>query len=220
MRGASLREALKPRGRVEIFITRGAPKLVLGERIPRRKGRPPLYKSESVDLSGCELLDHLTFENIIVNAGKDKVIEALSNGQMHLIARMAIGDNGTIPSDSTSPKTPLATRTGLYHEVYRADVESSVLDVGGDKHEVRFVKTFSAADVPITAFANQAMPVVNEVGLITVDPEVDPDPRADVAAPATPPADEALYAMRTFKSVPFEAADDVAITVRYTIYIE
>jgi hypothetical protein len=47
-----------------------------------------------------------------------------------------------------------------------------------------------------------------------------PLPRPPVAAPNTPDADESMFSIRTFKSVPFEAANEIAVTIRYTIYIE
>jgi hypothetical protein len=133
-----------------------------------------------------------------------------------------MGDRGTIPSDPTVPKVPVATMSALYNEVYRADAEAVVLDVGTPTvHEVKFVKTFSAVAIPITSFSNQAKPVINEVGLIMINPALPPPlPRPDVAAPDDPPADEVLFAIRTFKSVPFEASNDISVTIRYTIFIE
>ena len=74
---------------------------------------------------------------------------------------------------------------------------------------------------PITAFSNQANPIVNEVGLVMADLfGGNPLPRAPVAAPDPPDADEEVFSIRTFKSVPFEAANEIAITIRYTIFIE
>jgi len=105
--------------------------------------------------------------------------------------------------------------------VYRADIDAVVLNVGTPTvHEALFVKTFSAVDVPITSFSNQAVPVINEVGLITADLISLPLPRPPVAAPAAPPADEKLFSIRTFKSVPFESANQIAVTIRYTVFVE
>jgi hypothetical protein len=134
---------------------------------------------------------------------------------------MAVGDRGTIPQDSTVPKVPVDTQTTLYNEVYRADVDAVVLNVGTPTtHEVKFIKSFSSLIIPITAFSNQAAPVVSEVALITVDTGVTPLPRAPVAYPTLPDADEKMFSIRTFKSVPFEAANEISVTIRYTIYIE
>ena len=134
---------------------------------------------------------------------------------------MAIGDRGTIPSDPTVPKVPTSDLPGLYNEVYRDDIDGASLDVGTPGvHEVQFVKTFDAATVPITAFSNQAAPVINEVGLVTFDFSAGALPRPPVAAPDAPPADEVVFSLRTFKSVPFEAANEISVTIRYTIFIE
>lgn len=215
-----IRDSLNPQGKVELFVTRGVPRVTPGKLI--RSFPTKIYDSAELDFSGVELLHHETIKNIILNIGKDKVIESLATGFINAIARMAIGDRGTIPSDSTVPKVPVATMTDLYNEVYRDDIDVTTLNVGTPTvHEIKFVKTFSALTIPLTSFSNQANPVVNEVALITADLlGGNPLPRAAVAAPDSPDADERLFSIRTFKSIPFEAANEISITIRYTIFIE
>lgn len=224
----SFTDSLQLKGRVEVFHTLGAPRQIRGEEIKSHLPEeissklPRRYKSCELDFSNCQLISKEDSHNIIVGIGKDKVIEALTSGFINQIARMAVGDRGTIPSDPTQPKIAQATQTALFNEIYRADVDTVTLDVGvtPGTHEVKFIKTFSATVIPITAFSNQAVPVINEVGLIMADLlGGTPLPRADVASPATPEADESLFSIRTFKSVPFEAANEISITIRYTIYI-
>lgn len=200
------KDSISLKGRVEIFQTKGIPNVTKGE----------------IDFSECELLDTIVDHNIIVGIGKDKVIQALTTGFINQIARMAIGDRGTIPSDPTQPKVASPDQTELFNEVFRSDNDTFVLDIGNTPgvHEVKFIKTFSAVTIPLASFSNQALPVVNEVGLIMVDLNEAPLPRADVAAPNPPLSDESLFSIRTFKSVPFEAANEISITIRYTIYIE
>jgi len=217
------RDGLNPKGRVEIFHTQGAPRVALGDLVDRKlpPHSPKIYKSAELDFSDCNILSTEDIHNIIVNLGKDKVIQALTSGFVNQIMRMAIGDRGTIPSDPTQPKVPTANLTTLYNEIFRSDIDTFVEDTGGLVHEVKFIKTFSAANIPLTAFSNQASPVVNEIGLIMADAITGaPFPRSDIASPNTPNADESLFSLRTFKSVPFEAANDISITIRYTIYIE
>jgi hypothetical protein len=161
-----------------------------------------------------------THFNILVNSGKDKAILALAQGYVNPIGRMAIGDRGALPSNPQQTKVPVPTMSALYNEIYRADIDFIVPDVGTpDVHQVKFLKTFTAVDVPITAFSNQAQPIINEVGLITYD-ESEGWPRLPVAAPNPPPPDEALFSIRTFKSVPFESANEISVTIRYTIFID
>jgi len=182
---------------------------------------PRLFKSCELDFSSAPLLSSEHVNNIIVNIGKDQVIQSLTTGFVQPIVRMAVGDQGTIPSDQTVPKIPTATQTTLFHEVYRADVDATVLNIGTPTvHQVQFTKAFSSLVIPLTSFANQANPLINEVGLITANLNLTPLPRAPVAAPAAPLADEMLFATRTFNSVPFLAANQIAVTVRYTIFIE
>jgi hypothetical protein len=133
---------------------------------------------------------------------------------------MAIGDRGALPSDPTVPKTPEASRTGLFAEVFRQDVEITSITTEDDTNQVLLVTTFRAVDIPVTAYSDQTNPVINEVGPVIVDLIAgNPLPRPSIAAPNAPQADEAVFAMRTFKTVPFEAANETAVTVRYTIFI-
>jgi hypothetical protein len=216
-------DSLRPKGLVDIYVTRGKPTLVQGPRLSSRQrpGFPPLVRSCEINFSGCNLIDKFRIKNIILNQGKDRVIETLTTGFFNVIARMAIGDRGTLPSDQTIPKVPTSDLTGLYNEVYRDDVQSTVLNIGTpDTHSVTFIRIFSALDVPIAAFSNQANPIVNEVGLVTIDPDEEPLPRSPVYPPSSPSADEQIFSIRTFKSVPFEAENEIAITIRYTIYID
>lgn len=211
------------RGVAEIFTTRGTPTLVEGPLYSKRqrKGFPKVLKSCDIDFSGCTLLDKVIQKNIILNQGKDRVIETLTTGFFNTIARMAIGDRGALPSDQTVPKVPVDTMAALHNEVYRDDVDSVILNTGTpDNHSAKFIKIFSALDVPVTAFSNQANPIVNEVGLVTIDSNEAPLPRPPVYPPDSPDADEEIFSIRTFKSVPFLAEDEIAITIRYTIYID
>ena len=176
-----------------------------------------------VDISVYEngvLIDQICNPNIIVNAGKAEIINTLDDGTNRVLARMAIGDRGTLPSDPTVPKTPDATRTTLYAEAYRQDVDDSIPTTVGSTNEILLVSTFDSVDIPLSAYSDQTNPVINEVGLIMVDLiGGNPLPRTPVASPTAADADEALFAMRTFKTVPFESANETSVTVRYTIFI-
>ena len=222
-------DKLYPQGLVEIFVTQGRPTLHTWGELPTQPGYPKVYTDHRIEFSDCTLLSKQVRKNIIVNLGKDAVIRSLTTGNLLVIARMCVGDRGTIPSDPTVPKVPTPTMTTLYNEVNRSDIEATILNVGTPTvHEVKFVKTFYAAGtdkIPITAFSNQSKPVLNEVGLIMFDPAMPPPlPRPDNYGPYTPsnlpPSDEVLFALRTFKSVPFEEANDMSVTIRYTIFIE
>jgi len=218
-----LSDKLQPKGRVEIWICKGSPKLIVGNAVSPGAGGSPIYDSADFNFDGCLVGRKLDVMNIIVNQGKDASITAIASGQQNPVLRMAIGDRGTLASDSTVPKVPLATQTALFNEIYRADVDAVVINVGTPTvHQVQFLKTFNAVNIPLSAFSNQASPVVNEVGLITAPAGggLNPFPRAPVSAPALPVADERLFSIRTFKSFPFEAANDIALAIRYTIFQE
>jgi hypothetical protein len=241
------------------------------------------------------LFDYQRVKNIVLYQGNAEIIRTLSSNsptKPRVITRMCIGDQGTIPSDSTVPKVPIKTATSLYHEIYRKDIDSrtptlyspigfvytgntaiglniisglsSVVGVvlgmtvsgtgippgavvaeiisstsikisdiatstntginitfAGVVNECQFSATFDAVDVPLTSFANPSQPRLNEVGLVLIDPTAAGGlVRAPVAGPNASDADEVLMTIRTFKSVPFEIANDVSVTIRYTIFTE
>lgn len=167
-----------------------------------------------------KLVDRICRRNIVLNQGKAELITSLTTGTNRVLARMAIGDRGALPSDPTIPRTPDASRTGLFAEVYRQDVEVTSVTTEGSTNEVLLVTTFRAVDIPLSSYTDQTNPVVNEVGLVMVDLiSGSPLPRLPIAAPNAPFGDEILFAMRTFKTVPFEAANETAVTIRYTIFI-
>jgi len=104
------RDSLKLRGRVEIEV--------------RRKG---------------VLIEHLDEYNIIFYQGNSQIIETLATISPttlpRIINRMAIGDQGTIPADPSVPKVPTKDlpqqigTSGLYHEVFRKDIQSRIITV-------------------------------------------------------------------------------------------
>jgi len=242
------------------------------------------------------LFDYQRIKNIVLFQGNAEIIRTLSvidpATKPRVITRMAIGDQGTIPSDSTVPKVPVKTASTLFHETYRKDIDARVptlystvgftytgnttissqvlsglsstagivigmtvtgtgivlgsvvteiitgnsvrisvnatssntginITFSGTVNECQFSATFNAVDVPLTSFANPSQPRVNEVGLVIIDPTaVAGLVRPPVNSPTANAADEVLMTIRTFKSVPFEVANDVSITIRYTIFTE
>jgi hypothetical protein len=243
-----------------------------------------------------QLFDYQRLRNIVLFQGNAEIIRTLSiidpATKPRVITRMAIGDQGTIPSDSTVPKVPVKSATGLFHEISRRDIDARVptlysplgftyvgntvqgqatltalsstvgivigmtvtgtgiapgtvvtevvtgskinislpatssntginIAFSGTVNECQFTTTFNAVDVPLTSFANPSQPRVNEVGLVIIDPTANNGlVRPPVNAPDQNNPDEVLMTIRTFKSVPFEVANDVSITIRYTIFTE
>lgn len=249
------------------------------------------------DASGeKKLFDYQKVRNIVLFQGNAEIIRTISTidpaTTPRVITRMSVGDQGTIPSDSTIPKVPVKNATGLFHEIYRKDIDARTLTLytpsgftyvgnttvssnilnglsstagivigmvvtgtgipigaviteiitsssvkisdaatssnssinlsfSGTVNECQFSTTFDSVDVPITSFANPSQPRINEVGLVIIDPTASGGlARPPVASPALVESDEVLMTIRTFKSVPFEVANDVSITIRYTIFTE
>lgn len=243
------------------------------------------------------LFHHEVQKNILLYVGLAEIIRTLCvttpSTKPRIITRMAVGDQGAIPSDQTVAKVPTKDLTGLYHEFYRKDVDSatptlysttgfsytgnttigsfditglsstvgitngmvvtgtgiptgtvvtnptlspSSIEVSnaatsnnsgvtinflGTTNQVEFESAFNAVDVPLSAFSNPNNPLLNEVGLVIIDPTASGGlTRPPVFAPASPPSDEVVLSLRTFTSVPFSAANDISVTIRYTLFTE
>ena len=225
------------KGYVEVFLSKGKPAYKpTGKRISVPTNHPfhnfheaiPHYEGKmELDFSDVELLEKVEGKNIVVDKAKERLVDAIEQGFMRIVGRMAIGDRGTIPSDSTTPKVPTADRTELFNEVYRTDIDAitktqvPTTDTTPGEYQIQFTTTFAALDVPVSALSNQTNPAINEVGLIMLDGiSGDPLPSGPVSSPDPHPADEELFAMRAFKSVPFDQANELSITIRYTIAFE
>lgn len=241
------------------------------------------------------LIGKQTVKNILLYQGLAEVIRTLffsSPTAPRIVTRMCVGDQGTLPSDSTVPKVPVKNMTGLFHEVYRMDFDSTVptlysptgftytgnttinqntltnlsstvgvtngmvvtgtgipqgsvvvqvinpttvqisnlatstntginITFSGTINQCQCNATFDASVIPTSAFANPSNPIINEVGLVIINPVASGGiSRPPVAAPNAPDSDEIVLSVRTFSSVPFQAANDITINVRYTIYTE
>lgn len=171
-----------------------------------------------------EVIYNEKLDNIILYQGNAEVIKTLFTTspatKPRLITRMAIGDQGTIPADPQVAKVPTKDLTDLYHEIYRKDVDSSIQTISGATNECKCISTFNAVDIPISAYSNPSQPRVNEVGLVVIDPTAPAGLiRSAVIAPAVNNSDEILFSIRCFKSIPFEIANDVSITIRYTVFL-
>ncbi len=176
------------------------------------------YSEDAVAES--DVLHRFVKENIILNQGKAEVIRALATGDSRILARMAIGDRGALPSNPQVPKVPDRTRTSLYHEVFRQDIQTIVTQTSGDTNEIMMVATFNAVDIPNTSFLDQSAPMINECGLVVCDVVLGrPLPRPPVASPNASDTDEMLFTHLPFNSVPFKAEEEVSVTVRYKIYV-
>jgi hypothetical protein len=164
-------------------------------------------------------------KNFVVNSGptavRDILVGPAGGGFSGSIFRMAVGDGGTPPNELFNPKLPDSTwpgRTSLFHEVLRQDI--SVFDTP-TANSMRFVGNFNSADVDVTSFSLAAR-VINEVsliagnGVLTVGGD---KKQVNKTPPDSADPDEVMVSMRTFKSASFDPAEDVTLTVTWTITI-
>lgn len=164
-------------------------------------------------------------KNFIVDAGltaiRDVLIGANGGGFAGSIFRMAVGDGGVPIGELFNPKVPDATwpaRTDLFHEVFRQDISVFTTPTSAS---MRFVGSFNSVDVDVTSFS-LVNRVINEAALILGDGvlTVGDDPKqVNKVPPDTIDADEIMVSMRTFRSVSFDPAEDVTITITWTITV-
>lgn len=174
---------------------------------------------------GGELETVYDSKNFIVDAGitaiRDIMIGVNGGGFAGSIFRMAIGDGGVPIGELFNPKIPDATwpaRTDLFHEVFRQDI--SVFSTPTTA-SMRFVGSFNSVDVDVTGFSlvdrviNEAALIIGD-GVLTVGGD---QKQVNKVPPDTIDADEIMLSMRTFRSVSFDPAEDVTITVTWTITV-
>lgn len=161
-------------------------------------------------------------KNYIVDQGltaiKDLILGGTGGGGISgSIFRMAIGDGGSTVGSLYTPKLPdatWATRTELYEEVIRTDIAAFT---SPDAVSARFVANFNSTGVADTSFTLPDK-VINEAALIIGDGILG---GADIQVKQgdTPDSDEQLFSTRTFKSAPFDPAEDVTISITWTITV-
>ncbi len=160
-------------------------------------------------------------KNFIVNVGieaiRDLLIGPNGAGFTGSIFRMAVGDAGTPPAELFNPKLPDATwpaRTALYHEVLRQDISVFTTPTPAS---MRFVGSFNSVGVLDGSYGSAAK-VINEAALIIGDGILTGggDPKQ---AGVGIDADEVMLSTRTFKSASFDNAEDVTVTITWTITV-
>lgn len=164
-------------------------------------------------------------KNFIVNVGitaiRDILIGTNGGGFYGSIFRMAVGDGGVPPAELFNPKLPDATwpaRTALYHEIIRQDV--SVFSTPTTA-SMRFVGSFNSVGIDPTGYSLAAK-VINEAALIIGDGVLTgggDKKQVNKTVPDVVDADEIMMSTRTFKSTSFDDAEDVTITVTWTITV-
>ncbi len=164
-------------------------------------------------------------KNFIVDAGltgvRDILIGPNGAGFTGSIFRMAIGDGGAPAGDLFNPKLPDATwpaRTGLFNEVIRQDI--SVFSEP-TAFSAQFVSAFNSVDVDNSSFSLSDR-VINEASLIIGDGVLTgggDKKQINKSPPDTVDADELMFSTRTFNSVSFDPADDVTVTITWTITV-
>jgi len=168
-------------------------------------------------------------KNFIVTAGvtaiRNVLIGVNGGGFAGSIFRMAVGDGGTPPAELFNPKLPDASwpaRVALYHEILRQDI--SVFSTPTTS-SMRFVGSFNSVGIADTSYSIAAK-VVNEASLIIGDGvlTVGGDKRQinrgiPDGGPQPADLDEVMLSTRTFKSMSFDNAEDVTITITWTLTV-
>lgn len=167
-------------------------------------------------------------KNFIVDGGltalRDILIGTNGGGFAGSIFRMALGDGGVPPGQLFDPYLPDSTwpaRTGLFHEMIRQDVSTFSTP---EFNSMRFVGSFNSIDLDASSYslvdkvANEACLIAGD-GVLTIGGDIRQINSTLPHGSGGPPADsdEVMISMRTFKSASFDTAEDVTITVTWTL---
>lgn len=165
-------------------------------------------------------------KNFIVDVGltalRDILIGVNGGGFTGSIFRMAVGDGGVPPGQLFDPYLPDATwpaKTSLFHEMLRQDISTFTTPTSTS---MRFVGSFNSVDLDDSSYS-LAEKVVNEACLIAGDGVLTiGGDQKQVNSSLGPPidtvdADEVMVSMRTYKSASFDTAENVTITITWTL---
>lgn len=164
---------------------------------------------------------HVHEKNFIVDLGHESVIDILEGTSAgHYIFRMALGDDGTLTGQPFVPKVPDASWpafTTLFHEVIRSNIDTSTQPT---TKSMRFLTAFQSSVVDTTSFSSGPNYVVNEAGLFVSDGTQTGSQQINKTPPDSVDASEKLFSIRAFKSVPFDPAESITLTIAWTIFVQ
>ena len=162
-------------------------------------------------------------DNFIVDAGltamRDILLGAAGGGFTGSIFRMAIGDGGTPAGQLYDPYLPDATwpaKTTLFHEMLRQDIDTFTTPTTAS---MTFVGSFNSTDLDAPSYsladrvANEACLIAGD-GILTVGGD---KKQVNNTPPEPADLDEVMVSMRTFKSASFDIAEDVTLTITWTL---
>ena len=202
--------------------------------IPASPSTPKIPTKDLPQLLPSSGLYHEVFRKDI----DSRVVVTSSGGTISLVGVLTSGLTVvTAPSTSSLASGMTITGPGIPLGSVIASVNSSTqftigpnpatlsgsqtLSVTGAANQAQFISEFDASSIALSAYSNPSNPVINEVGLVLINPAAPAGlNRLPVTAPTMPPSDEVVMSIRCFPSIPFTLANSVSITIRYTIYME
>jgi len=142
--------------------------------------------------------------NIIVNTGRERVLELVGGLSTKPFNRMGIGDDGVSALDILVPIAPTIHDTDLNHRLTTEAVSSITVGQEGTPSQwyIRYIHTFTALDylgTPTLNWKDPAKMVINEAGIFT--------------------SDNVMLARKTFASIPFDPTTNVAIQFTWDIFM-
>lgn len=138
------------------------------------------------------------------------------NASVKSLARLCIGDSGADSATLLVPKPLDATRTGLFHEVWRQDFDSPAGVPSGlirpAPNTLRSTTTVLSATIPPANFYGpNGGAYINEAGLVLSVPGEFANGVIGIG--------EVQLTHKTFKSFPFDPALSMSATIQWDIYI-
>ena len=184
--------------------------------VVKDKGGRVLYKDEGPNtllITGKEQILALLWDDALKTIPPDPSRELA--GTVKSICRFVVGNGGAEPSNLLVPKSLDSSRTTLYNEVWRQDVDLP----GGITHpannSLRFITTVDSSTIPEARFGSLGK-YINEAGLVISIPGYYANGEPN---PATPDSNEVQLTHKTFKSFPFDPGLTMTATFLWELYI-
>lgn len=161
-------------------------------------------------------------KNVVLDVGKTEIMDILRNniaretaGTVRSLCRFAVGDGGADPSSLQTPKSLDKSRTGLFNEVHRKDITSSIKSSG---NAIEFTVDINSNSLSASDFNGaNAGEYLNEATIIASMPGTYAAGHHLTGGVVGP--DDVLITHKTLKSFPFTPGLNINATFKWTLFV-
>jgi len=142
--------------------------------------------------------------NVVLDQGREQFLKLIGNLSSDHATKMAVGDGGATIADPFTPIPPSETDTGLTNKIVSQDISSIQVLTSGTPEQwlIEYVELFVAADYfgMSLPWIDSNQKVLNEAAIVTASAEL-------------------ACTLKTFASIPWDPATNIAARFTWDIYI-